>query len=202
MEGASFEPETLLEKRQSKSEWASGVIIVLLMLAAFALAGRRIYAVATGPLPPGPGVHAPHFNAPALADGASVRLDALHGKVVLLDFWATWCPPCVASLPGLQKLHEEFGDQELVVLGVNQEPGAEDGVRTFLRRRGLSFPSVVDSGAVARSYGVYSFPTSFLIDRRGEIRRVYRGPASESRLRGDIEALLREDAPRASSATP
>ena len=184
-------PEALLERRERgrRADRWSGILLGLLMLAALALAGRNILAIATGPLPPGQGKAAPAFSGDDLA-GAKVELAALQGKVVLLDFWATWCPPCVASMPHLQKLHDELGDRGLVVLGVNQEPGDEGKVRRFLEKRNLTFPSVVDPGTIHVSYGVYSFPTTFVIDRQGIIRAIFRGPASEEALKRAIEPVL------------
>src|SRR5688500_13745945 len=123
-------PEALLERREKakQSDWWSGLLLALLMLAALGLAARHIWAIATGPLPPGPGIAAPAFAGPDLG-GNELALSSYRGKVVLLDFWATWCPPCVASMPHLQNLQDELGARGLVVLGVNQEPGQEEKVR-------------------------------------------------------------------------
>lgn len=182
------------EGTRTRADRLSGLIIGLIMLAALGLAGRRIWTIATGPLPPSAGVAAPLFvaNTPA---GASIGLESRRGDVVLVDFWATWCPPCVASMPGLQRMHTQYGGDGFTVLGVNQEPGQDVGVAAFMRRRQLTFDTVMDPGHIARSWGVYSFPTSFLIGRDGQIRHVYRGPASEGRLKRDIESALKDTAP-------
>ncbi|MCC7381892.1 MAG: TlpA family protein disulfide reductase [Deltaproteobacteria bacterium] len=174
----------------SRDRW-SGVIIALLLLAAFALVGHRVVGIARGPLPPGRGQLAPQFSAPG-PDGAPRGLAELADRVVLIDFWATWCPPCVASMPTLAKLHRELSAQGFSVLGVNIEPGDELKVRAFLRERGIDFPVVVDPGHIARRYGVFSYPTSFLVGRDGVIRSVHHGPANESSLRRAIEAALAE----------
>jgi len=184
-------PEALLERRDKSraSERWSGILLALLMLAALGLAGRNILAIALGPLPPGPGKPAPAFAGENLR-GEKVDLGSLKGKVVLLDFWATWCPPCVASMPHLQKIQDDLGSRGLIVLGVNQEPGEEEKVRRFLQRRSLTFPSIVDRGNIHVTYGVYSFPTTFVIDRQGIIRATFRGPASEESLVKAIEPVL------------
>jgi len=187
------DPDTFAarEGQRTRADRLSGLIIALIMLAALGLAGQRIWMVATGPLPPGPGVPSPTFTA-LTPQGASIGLQDRRGEVVLVDFWATWCPPCVASMPGLDRLHREFKNQGFTVLGVNQEPGQDATVAAFMRRKNLSFETVMDPGTIARAWGVYSFPTSFLIGRDGKIRQLYRGPASEARLRHDIEDALKD----------
>ena len=182
-------PAEPLERQQRRAERWSGISLAVLMLAALSLVVVQIYEVATGPLPPGPGTSAPAFTA-ARIDGPTLSLESLRGKIVLLDFWATWCPPCVASMPALQRVQDGYAEQGVVVLGVNQEPGAEAQVRRFLLGRKLTFDNVVDQGEIHLGYGVHSFPSSFLVDRDGVIRHAYRGMVSESRLRADIEALL------------
>lgn len=166
-----------------------GLILALLMLASFALVIGAIVGIASGPLPPGPGVSAPLFSAKTV-EGEAVSLLAQRGNLVLVDFWATWCPSCVAAMPGLQRVHRDFRASGLVVIGVNQEPGEIENVRSFVDRHHLTFPIVVDLGAIALDYGVFTIPTLFLIGPEGGILKVYRGSESESRLRLDIEEAL------------
>ena len=173
---------------KTKDRW-SGLALVILMLTAAAVVGGRAIRVAGGPTPPRPGTVAPGLAAATLG-GEPLALKKYEGDVVLVDFWATWCPPCVAAMPGLQTVHDAYARQGFTVLGVNQEPGQEAKVRRFMERRGLTFPSLIDPGELSRGWGVYTFPTSFLIGRDGKIRRVYRGPASEAQLRRDIEDAL------------
>ncbi len=185
----------------STPERASGLVLLLLIGLAFAVVISRVVQVAGGPPPPASGVVAPAFVAPSLTPGAPpLALESLRGKVVLVDFWATWCPPCVASMPTLEKLHRELGAQGLVVVGVNVEPGDEPTVRAFVRDRGLTLPVVIDQGPIAPSYGVYSYPSSFVVGRDGVVRAAHRGPVSEGRLRAELEAALAEAAPAAQGA--
>lgn len=187
----SVDPSAYLAGRPARrrADRVSGIVIVLVFLVALGLAGRRIWAIATGPIPPEVGRTAPALVAPNL-DGKRVALSELGGKVVLVDFWATWCGPCVYAMPALQAVHARYEADGFRVLGVNQEPGQTEKVRRFMTERGLTFDTVVDDGPIARGWGVYTFPTSFLVDRTGEVRQAYRGPVGEDRLRRDIEALL------------
>ncbi len=118
-------------------------------------------------------------------DGRPVRLADLKGKVVLVDFWATWCPPCVASFPALRQLSHDFGDRGFAILGVNlddlarQESGqpaaraepAVAEVRSFLLAQRAGWINLVGPGAIAaaRAYAVKDIPASFLVDRDGKI---------------------------------
>ena len=177
--------------RSERPTRASGIILALLMIASFALVLRQIITVASGPLPPHPGVGVPSFVAKT-PDGASIGLADYKGDVVLVDFWATWCPPCVAAMPSLEAIHEAYKDRRFTVLAVNQEAGDEEIVRSFARRRSLSFPIAMDNGSIAHAFGVYSFPTSFLVGRDGLVRHTYYGPGDETQLRTDIEKALEE----------
>lgn len=166
----------------------SGLAIILLLALAFGLASRKIWLVATAPDPPAMGSSAPKTEGVSLAGRAD--LEALKGRVVLLDFWASWCPPCVAALPTLSAFGERYGAEGLTVLGVNQDGQDEATVRAFHGTHHLNFDSILDSGAIAQRYGVVSLPTSFLIDRAGRVAKMYRGPADERVLRADVETLL------------
>lgn len=109
-------------------------------------------------------------------DGQRVALRDLRGKVVLLNFWATWCPPCKAEMPDLQALYEEHGDaHDFVVVGVNFQEAAAP-VEAFVRERGLTFPVWLDGqGDAGGKLGVRGLPVSFIIDREGRIRDAWNG---------------------------
>ena len=104
-----------------------------------------------------------------------VRFSDFRGKVLVLNFWATWCPPCRAELPTLQALPEWFGEDQVAVLALNfREAGRT--VRRFLEASGLKLPVALDaSGDIARGWGVRAFPTTVLIDRQGRPRQIVQG---------------------------
>lgn len=122
---------------------------------------------------------APSLELPSVA-GGTVSLEALRGKVVLLNIWATWCPPCVKEMPSMQRIYEEHRERglEILAVAVDDEPGVRqpDGrieglVSEFVDRFGLTFPVVVDpTGETERRFDTQYLPTTFLIDREGRIR--------------------------------
>jgi thiol-disulfide isomerase/thioredoxin len=117
-------------------------------------------------------------------DGAQVRLSELRGKTVLLNFWATWCPPCKAEMPDLNALHREYGEaRQFAVLGINNEEGQAE-VAAFARENGIAFPLVLDrDGAVTTDrFSVRGLPTSLIIDRDGNIRDIWTGRISKEAM--------------------
>jgi len=119
---------------------------------------------------------APVFTLPNLAD-QPVKLTEFRGKLVLLNFWATWCPPCVAEMPDLERLYREFNGDGLAIVAVSIDTQGKKVVLPFWEKTGLTFPSLLDpSGEVATRYGVRVLPASFLISREGEIIARILGP--------------------------
>src|SRR5262245_2246810 len=135
-------------------------------------------------------------------DGNRVDLQSLKGKVALLDFWASWCGPCVAELPHIEKLHRDFKDRGLVVLGVNNED--VEVAREFVKRKGYTFTTLFDEGReVTRKYGVSGIPQVFIIDREGKVKwhALGYGPGREFELRNAVEKVLKDLNPPAPAST-
>lgn len=139
---------------------------------------------------PSKGAPAPAFALTAL-DGQTVRLSDLRGKVVMLNFWATWCGPCSAEMPNIEKVYQNYRDQGVVILAINQGEFAEQ-VRGYADLYQLHFPILLDeSTEVGRLYRVRALPTTFFIDRDGIIRQVQiGGPMSVEFIEKQIKSLL------------
>ena len=143
---------------------------------------------------------APAFTVTTL-EGATVTDESLAGKVVLVNFWATWCPPCRVEMPGFQRVYDRFRDEGFVVLGVTMDAGGPERVRRFLEERNISYPVGMANGDVARDFGGVPFlPTSYLIDRQGRVRNVVRGMFTSVALEQAVERLLREPSTPSPSA--
>ncbi|WP_373228600.1 TlpA disulfide reductase family protein [Cohnella sp.] len=123
-------------------------------------------------------------------DGKEVSLSDYRGKRVLLNFWATWCPPCKAEMPHMEKFYKEYQQDDIVVLGVNltNTEKSSDKVKSFIENRGLTFPILLDkSGAVSDKYKVIAYPTTFIIDSSGIIRDIYQGAISYDTMKQAIQ---------------
>jgi thiol-disulfide isomerase/thioredoxin len=108
------------------------------------------------------------FSASRL-DGTQVRLSALKGKVVFLNFWATWCPPCREEMPSMEALYQRFRGRGLEFLAVDIQEG-KDEVAAFMKQFGLTFPAALDdTGKISAEYGIRGIPTTFIIDKEGGI---------------------------------
>lgn len=135
---------------------------------------------------------APDFTL-STVEGTKIALQHLKGQVVLLNLWATWCSPCQAEMPVFETTFQQYREQGFTVLAVNQGEAAP-AVQSFFHDYGLTFPALLDAeGAVSRAYTVHALPSSFLIDRQGRLRMVYRGPISRMILAGAVEHLLAEE---------
>ena len=132
-------------------------------------------------------------NGSSEISGGSVTLSEMRGKVVLVDFWASWCPPCRQEAAALEEVYREYAGPEVEFIGVNIWD-LEDNAHTYVKDFGLTYPSGVDTdGVIAIDYGVRGIPEKFFIGRDGVIRQKFVGPMSADNLRQTLDRLLAEE---------
>ena len=156
----------------------------------------------TEPEMPGMGGEAPEMNftagdaAPDFklkdADGKEVTMASFKDKVVLLDFWATWCGPCKAAMPVMQKLHDEFKDKGVVVLGVNMGERSPTAGKEYIASKKFTYPCVFEADELANAYGITAIPTLVVVGKDGKIMEIEVGMSDPSgdKLRAVIEKAL------------
>jgi peroxiredoxin/outer membrane lipoprotein-sorting protein len=143
------------------------------------------------------GKPAPDFTLES-ADGQSVSLSDLKGKVVVLDFWATWCPPCVKSLPHLDQLYQQTAGDRVRVFAVNLKEDDQQ-VHSFLQSKGLSLPVLMDrEGEVAQKFNIHAIPQTIVIGKDGSIRKVFVGAGGDTaeQIREEVEFASGENEAR------
>lgn len=123
-------------------------------------------------------------------EGNTVALSDFRGKVVFINFWATWCPPCRAEMPEIEAIHQEYKGQGVVVIGVDLME-TEDEVLQLVQRGGFSWTFVIDTtGEVGRSYGVTAIPTSFFLDKDGVIRAISIGAMTKRQMESRLAEAM------------
>ena len=154
-------------------------LILASLLAAPVVAGN-----ATG----GSGAPAAEFQL-ASRGGQAVALSALRGQVVLINFWATWCPPCREEIPDLIALQKQYKDH-LQIIGVSQDSGSVDEVRRFAAERGMNYPTVMSTPEIEKLFpGIYALPTSFIVDRDGRLAQKHIGMLNASLTEVETRSL-------------
>jgi cytochrome c biogenesis protein CcmG/thiol:disulfide interchange protein DsbE len=137
---------------------------------------------------------APDFTLESL-NNQEITLSKLKGKVVLLDFWATWCAPCRESIPHLIQLHNSYKEKGLEIIGMNLDKGSLETIHQFGKSMGIPYPITIATEDVARDYGVTALPTTVLIDKTGRIRQKLLGFNSEisKQMTATVAELLSEN---------
>lgn len=137
---------------------------------------------------------APDFQLTTL-DGAPVSRHSLRGQVVLVNFWATWCPPCRVEMPGFQDVYDRKRTQGFTIVGVSTDAAGSEHVARYLREHEITYPVAMASGGITRAFGgARALPTSFLLDRQGRIRHTVTGIFAEIALEQAVNRLLAEPA--------
>jgi thiol-disulfide isomerase/thioredoxin len=118
---------------------------------------------------------APGFSIPDMRGGNAISLDQFQGKVIYVDFWASWCGPCLQSFPYMEELHQKYRDKGLVIIAINMDQVPQDA-HVFLMDHPVTFlVGQNPAGDVAEQYGVMAMPTSYIVDRAGVIKEVHYG---------------------------
>ncbi|MFQ5867738.1 MAG: TlpA disulfide reductase family protein [bacterium] len=134
--------------------------------------------------------NAPDFTLSKL-DGNSLTLSDFKGKVIILNFWATWCPPCRMEIPDFVELYEKYKDEGLLIIGVNLDGGDSRSVKQFLEKYKINYPIVLGNVKVTEDYGgIRAIPTTFVIDRNGNIREKYVGYRPRATFEDQAKKLL------------
>lgn len=174
-----------------------GIQILILILSAIWIAGTTYFTrpPELGKSPsPREGFPAPVFTLNTI-EGNSVNLEDFRGKVVLLNFWASWCPPCKAEMPAFEALHQAYRGQDFVILAVNTTFQDDlEAAQQFVDNNHLTFQILFDTdGKTSNTYQVLAMPSSYFIDREGIIRKVIiGGPMSEALIQTQVRQLLGE----------
>lgn len=183
------------------SKWVYITFVALVLGTGWIFLSRAPRANTTdGSPPPSPreGFSAPGFTLELLNDGnpgRDVSLADYRGQVVMINLWATWCPPCREEMPAIEKVYQEYKDKGLVVLAINTTfQDSETDVRAFVKEYELDFPILLDrTGDVSKRYQLRGLPSTFFIDRKGVIQLVVvGGPMAETLIRSRVENLLKE----------
>ncbi len=188
---------TVSSPSRRKRRWEIVMLISLLagiVWTVFSRVPSAIGAPLSSSPSPREGFLAPDFTLDTL-QGEKVTLSHLRGKIVVVNFWATWCLPCRKETPALEKAYEQYEDSGIVILGVNlTNQDSVSDVESFVQEFKLTYPILLDrDGSVSNLYQIEGLPTTFFINREGIIRTVIvGGPMSETFIRSKMETLLKE----------
>ena len=180
---------------------AAGFAATLLVAA---IVFAALWATGPPPEPIRPGQRAPDFSLPRLADDAPTALAELRGRIVFLNFWATWCKPCEEEMPAMERLYQELAGPGFEMVAISVDAGRAE-VEAFQQRLGVTFPILLDPAkTVSESYQTYRFPESFLIDGEGRILARYIGPRDwdAAVYRDRIRRLISGETAGAENAPP
>ncbi len=148
---------------------------------------------------------APEFTLPRL-DGGELSLADLRGRVVVIDFWATWCPPCIFQIPILNEIHERYAGRGVEVLGISVDTAGADAVRGFAKEQGIAYPVLLGDESLARAYGAPGYPSLVVVAPDGTIPSgpPHVGVVDLEQLSAELDALLAggSTATAAGSAAP
>lgn len=157
--------------------WFAAAVLALALLPAQVHAALRA------------GQPAPNFKV-ITTSGQPVSMDNYRGYVLVIDFFATWCPPCNESIPHLVDINRKYGKQGLQILGLSMDEDGEQIVKSFIDERRINYPVALASEQVQIDYGIVSVPVMFVIDKKGKVSEIYRGYSDETGR--SMEALIKK----------
>ena len=163
-----------------KNRFSSKLILILFILLPFGVSAISV------------GENVPSFKARTIDGSKNLTLEDYRGKVILLDFWASWCPPCLKSLPLYNDLRREIGTENFEIVAINVDENTEDAMK-FLEKHPVSYPIAKDpKGVLPGVFGVKAMPTSYLIDKNGVVQHVHAAfkESDIKKLRVEIENLI------------
>lgn len=133
----------------------------------------------------------PHFSLKSALDGKKVDSDQFEGKVLLITFFATWCPPCMQEIPSLIDLQNDLQDKGFSVIAISMDQGGSKTVKKVIDKTGINYPVLMADSDVTRDFGgIIGIPTSFLINQKGHVIKNYPGYVPHTVLVKDIETLI------------
>lgn len=133
---------------------------------------------------------APNFSLKAI-DGKTIELSKLKGKTVIVNFWATWCGPCRAEIPGFLEVYEKYKSKGLEIVGVSLDQGGWDDVKPFVKKFNISYPVVLGNEKISREYGdIEAIPTTFIVDKNGFVIDRHIGYLKKEDFENKIKSLL------------
>jgi DsbE subfamily thiol:disulfide oxidoreductase len=176
-------------RRTIRSAIGLAIGVVILGAAGVAMWGPGHGAVVQAAGRPLPGQAAPDFRL-TLLDGTTLQLADLRGEVAVLNFWASWCPPCEDEMPDLQAVSQEYEGRGATFVGIAFQD-EEEPARNMLQRFGVTYPVGMDvDSRISGAYGVTGPPETFIVDQEGRVARVFIGPVTAARLREELNGLL------------
>lgn len=162
---------------------AAKIRVLTITLALFALMASGAQAAAT---------KVPDFSLPSVKDGSMVKPSGYQGKAMLINFFATWCPPCRKEIPSLIQLQKDFAPKGFTVLGVSTDQGAASMVEKFAQKMEINYPVVLSDSQTPRAFGgILGIPTSFLVNKEGNVVKRYDGYVDHQTLVNDLNAILK-----------
>jgi thiol-disulfide isomerase/thioredoxin len=133
----------------------------------------------------------PSFSKKNVMDGTVVSSDAYRGKVLLVNFWATWCPPCRKEIPYLIKLQEKYQGKDFSVIGISMDEGGKRVVKKFLEKLKVNYPVIIGNAKIGRGFGgVIGIPVSFVVDREGNLVKRLDGYVSEKVVEKELAKMF------------